>query len=283
MSISTFYLPRPMHLVAMLALVFTLAACAGRPKPLEPSYPVSVSSVRVTAESSVDAGFALQLQERLENTLGRATRDIGRSSSLRVIVRDRSSAAGVIPFFVDARRQAEVELVLNDDASGEDIRSRIIRSSVASSDGERADQFLIARLASDIRGVLGLSGYPYHPVVGAKQDVARPVFRDEETGDGRFSELELRSDPLLNGSLTATTADLDPAEERAKPRINISKPLLSSEPAPDATDEPAPAPARTQAMTSAPAVLESGASEEVQDDEPCIITVDNDCSDPDSR
>ncbi|MEQ8481302.1 MAG: hypothetical protein RIC18_11645 [Hoeflea sp.] len=236
----------------------------------------------MTAESSVDAGFALQLQERLENTLGRATRDIGRSASLRVIVRDRSIGAGIIPFFDDTRQQAEVELVLNDDASGEDIRSRIIRSSTASGGGERADLFLIARLASDIRGVLGLSGYPSYPVAGAKQDVVRPAFRDEETGDGRFSEQELRSDPLLNGSVTATTADLD-QEEPAKPRINISKPLLSSEPAPDATAGPARAPARSETATSAPVVLEAGATEEVFDDEPCIITVDNDCSNPDTR
>jgi hypothetical protein len=282
MSLTTFHIPRPLRLLAMIALVFTLAACAGRPKPLEPSYPVSVTSVRVTAEASVDAGFALQLQERLENTLGRATRDIGRAATLRVIVRDRSGADGGIPFFTEARQEAEVELVLNDDASGQDIRSRVIRSSVAGGDAERAEPFLISRLASDIRGVLGLSGYPYYPVAGAKQDVVRPVFRDEETGDGRFSDLELRSDPLLNGSVTPTTADLDP-EDRAKPRINISKPLLSSEPAPEPSAETAPAPARAETGTSALAVEEAGVSDEFLDDEPCIITVDNDCSDPDSR
>ncbi|MEQ8307596.1 MAG: hypothetical protein RIA09_13625 [Hoeflea sp.] len=282
MSSMTFHFLRPLHLLAMIALIFTLTACAGRPKPLEPSYPVSVTSVRVTAEASVDAGFALQLQERLENTLGRSTRDIGSAVSLRVIVRDRSSTEGGIPFFNDARQLAEVELVLNDDASGQDIRSRLVRSSVASRDVERADLLLISRLASDIRGVLGLSGYPYYPVAGAKRDVVRPVFRDDESGDGRFSDLELRSDPLLNGSVTPTTADLDP-EERAKPRINISKPLLSSEPEPDPTVEPTAAPAMSGSGTSAPAIQEAQASEGILDDEPCIITVENDCSDPDSR
>lgn len=282
MSSTTFHLPRPLHLLAMITLVITLAACAGRPKPLEPTYPVSVSSVRVTAEASADAGFALQLQERLENTLGRSTRDIGREVSLRVIVRDRSTTEGVIPFFDDAQQEAEVELVLNDDASGQDIRSRIIRSSVASRAVEPADQFLIARLASDIRSVLGLSGYPSYPVAGDKRDVVRPVFRDDESGDGRFSDLELRSDPLLNGSVTPTTADLD-LEDQAKPRINISKPLLSSESAPEAPAESAPVPARSAAATSVPAVQETGAPEDILDDEPCIITIDNDCSDPDSR
>ncbi|WP_420409216.1 hypothetical protein [Hoeflea sp.] len=280
MSIKTFHRLRPLHMIAMIALVFVLQACAGRPKPLEPSYPVNVSAVRVTAESSTDAGFALQLQERLENTLGRGTRDIGRDASLRVIVRDRSRTSGAIPFFDDTRQEAEVELVLNDEASGQDIRSRIIRSSIASREGEGADLFLISRLTADIRSLLGLSGYPPYPVAGTKRDVVRPATRDV-SGDGRFSELELRSDPLLNGSVTPTTADLDP-EDRAKPKINISKPLLASEPAGGATAETA-APAVPGSASMASAVDEAETSGEFLDDEPCIITVDNDCSDPDSR
>lgn len=295
---------RFLQLFAVMMLSFTLAACAGRPKPLEPQYPVEVTAVRVTAASSADVGFAATLQERLEETLGRATRDVGRASTLRVIVRDRSDSASMLAVFADTRREAEVELVLNDNESGLDVRTRIVRVSAAGRSDTLAESILIAELASDIRNLLGLSGYPPHPVSGAKRDLVYPEFRDGLSRDFRFTEGELRSDPLLNGSVTPTTIDIEPETEIA-PAIDVSRPLLSATPAVEDKDIAAPVlpapPAidqvpqtevevevevevETEAET--PSELAASVSEDkaaVDEDAPCIITMDNDCSDPDSR
>lgn len=288
-----------LQLVAVITLSFTLAACAVRPKPLEPQYPIEVTSVRVTAASSADVGFAATLQKRLEETLGRATRDVGRASTLRVIVRDRGETDGVLAMLGDNRREAEVEIVLNDNESGLNVRSRIVRASAASRSGALADSILIASLASDIRTILGLAGYPPYPVSGAKRDVVYPGFRDDTSEDLRFTEEELLSDPLLNGSVTPTTnIDLQ-QETEPTPAIDVSKPLLSAAPAYQEVDTAAPASATSlaakpvrrpesgveaQIETPAdPASSISDAAATLGDDEPCIITVDNDCSDPDSR
>lgn len=299
MSHQAFHPSRIVQLVAMITLSLALAACAGRPKPLEPQYPVEVTSVRVTAASSADVGFAAILQKRLEETLGRATRDVGRASTLRVIVRDRGETDGVLAMLGDNRREAEVEIVLNDNESGLNVRSRIVRASAASRSGALADSILIASLASDIRTILGLAGYPPYPVSGAKRDIVYPQFRDEASEDLRFTEEELRSDPLLNGSVTPTT-DIDPEPEaEPTPAIDVSKPLLSAAPVDGSLDVAAPVSAAppesepvvrpvtdVEAQVQTPADLPSSVSDAavtVDGDEPCIITVDNDCSDPDSR
>jgi hypothetical protein len=286
-----------LHLFAVMTLSLTLAACAGRPKPLEPQYPIEVTSVRVTAASSADVGFAAALQERLEETLGRATRDVGRASTLRVIVRDHSDTAGALAVLAGMRRDAEVELVLNDNESGLDVRTRIVRASVASRSDALADSILIAQLTGDIRSILGLSGYPPHPVSGAKRDLVYPEFRDDLSDDNRFTEDELRSDPLLDGSVTPTTVDIEP-ETEAAPAFDISKPLLSATPVAEDDGIAAPFPVAPPAiepveppengvetsLEQATSVSEAPvAPVRVEDDEPCVVTVENDCSDPDSR
>ncbi|WP_394689708.1 hypothetical protein [Hoeflea sp.] len=278
----------------MITLSFTLAACAGRPKPLEPQYPIEVTSVRVTAASSADVGFAATLQTRLEETLGRATRDVGRASTLRVIVRDRRDTVGALAVFSGTLRDAEVELVLSDNESGLNVRTRIVRASTASRSDALADSLLIAQLTGDIRNILGLSGYPPHPVSGAKRDLVYPEFRDDLPGDNRFTEDELRSDPLLDGSVTPATVDIEP-ETEAAPALDISKPLLSTTPVAedDNIEASVPvAPPAVEPVASPENGVEASAEQEIsvsetpvsmEGDEPCVVTVENDCSDPDSR
>ncbi len=285
---------RILQLVAVITLSFTLAACAGRPKPLEPQYPIEVTSVRVTAASSADVGFAATLQTRLEETLGRATRDVGRASTLRVIVRDRRDTVGALAVFSGTLRDAEVELVLSDNESGLNVRTRIVRASTASRSDALADSLLIAQLTGDIRNILGLSGYPPHPVSGAKRDLVYPEFRDDLPGDNRFTEDELRSDPLLDGSVTPATVDIEP-ETEAAPALDISKPLLSTTPVAedDNIEASVPvAPPAVEPVASPENGVEASAEQEIsvsetpvsmEGDEPCVVTVENDCSDPDSR
>ncbi|EDQ32173.2 hypothetical protein HPDFL43_06822 [Hoeflea phototrophica DFL-43] len=295
MSFPVLHPSRFLQLFAVMILTLTLAACAGRPKPLEPQYPVDVTSVRVTAISSADVGFAAQLQDRLEQTLGRAARDVGRASTLRVIVSDRSTSADPFLAFVRAGREAEVEVLLNDNESGLDVRTRVLRASASGQNNSLADSILVARLVSDIRNLLGLSGYPPYPVSGAKRDLVRPEFRDDLLSpDGSFSEDELRSDPLLNGSVTPTSIVLEP-EENATPAFDISNPLLSVTPPAPGDDAAAPVPVAPPAIEpvgtpeadvevpAEPVASASPAPATINGDEPCIITMDNDCSDPDRR
>jgi hypothetical protein len=277
---------RLLQIFAVIALAVTLSACAGRPKPMEPNRPVTVTEVRVMADSVVDAGFAANLEERLEATAGRATRDVGQAASLRVFVRDRGAADGPLSVLEGPRRAATVELLLLEAGTGAEMRSRVIRTSSASGDGDRADAMLISRLVTDIRHLLGLSGYTPHPVGGVKRAVARPDSRDNT-----LSEEALLADPLLNGMVTPTTLAVDEGPD-VGPSIDLSKPLLSTTPAVEPVEKTAPAaiptanpvPRGLELPSEAP-VIETASpdGESGSEDEPCIITIDNDCSDPDSR
>lgn len=273
----------------MVLLAATLSACAGRPKPLDPTRPVNVTAVQVTAEHLADSGFAARLEERLLATVGRGTSDVGQATELRIIVLDRRMDAASFGFFGSPVGAASLDILVVDAASGQIVRSRALRASAGGNTGQGAESLLIARLVADIRALLGLSGYPPHPVEGIKRSVAVPLSKPAELTDPEL----LSADPLLNGEVTPTTADLEP--ETIQPQVlDISRPLLDATPpaveTPAAASEPAPVavtvpqglqlPAVAPKIPAAPA---APAPEAAGGDEPCIITLDNDCSDPDSR
>jgi hypothetical protein len=275
---------------AMLLVVLAagLSACAGRPKPLEPTAPFNVTEVRVMADNVDNLGFAGHLQNRLEASVGRATADVGQTSSLRIVVQDRRREASPVSLFGGRSESVSLDLSLVDSRTGQLLRRQALRTTVSEFNGEYADTMLVARLTDDIRGLLGLTGYTPYPVGGLKRDVVWP------TGNpGRFDadDEALRSaDPLLNGTVTPTTVNLV-VEPDAAPAIDFSKPLLDAKP----VARPALAVERTAAspapvnvtLDTRPRAAELTAQTPAGDDgtldEPCIITLDNDCSDPDSR
>jgi hypothetical protein len=217
----------------------------------------------------------------------RATSDVGQTSSLRIVVQDRSQEPSPVNLFGGNSRSVSLDLSLIDSRTGQVLRTQVLRATSADSRGRSADTILVARLTDDIRGLLGLSGYIPYPVSGAKRDVVWPT-----ANPGRFDadDAAMRSaDPLLNGTVTPTTVNLD-VETDAGPAMDFSKPLLDAKPTakPSAPDVPMASPA----LVKVPRSLELPAQEPrmvtaTEDagslDEPCIITLDNDCSDPDGR
>ena len=275
---------RFLHAILLVVLAAGLSACAGRPKPVEPAAPFTVTEVRVIAESVDNLGFAGHLQDRLEASVGRATADVGQTSSLRIVVQDRRKESSPVGLFGGRSESVSLDLSLLDSRTGQLLRRQALRTTVSDFRGEPADIMLVARLTDDIRGLLGLRGYTPYPVGGLKRDVAWP------TGNpGRFDadDEALRSaDPLLNGTVTPTTVNLV-VEPDTGPVIDFSKPLLDAKPV-AAADRPVASPAPVNVMLNTrPKVAEltaqTPAGDEDSLDEPCIITLDNDCSDPDSR
>ena len=275
---------RFLHAILLVVLAAGLSACAGRPKPVEPAAPFTVTEVRVIAESVDNLGFAGHLQDRLEASVGRATADVGQTSSLRIVVQDRRKESSPVGLFGGRSESVSLDLSLLDSRTGQLLRRQALRTTVSDFRGEPADIMLVARLTDDIRGLLGLRGYTPYPVGGLKRDVAWP------TGNpGRFDadDEALRSaDPLLNGTVTPTTVNLV-VEPDTGPVIDFSKPLLDAKPV-AAADRPVAPPAPVNVMLNTrPKVAEltaqTPAGDEDSLDEPCIITLDNDCSDPDSR
>lgn len=262
-----------MRFLAVLMLTATLAACAGRPKPLDPDRTFNVTSVEVLAESTTDAGFAARLESRLEASVGRATREIGQEAHLTVRVRDRAAGGG-FPFFSTSSSAATLELDVRDAASDRTLEAAVFRATGVRSDGQSADVRLMSRLVRDVRSLLGLTGYASYPVAGIKRTVIRPD--DGAEDDGVLSDAELLADPLLNGTVTPTTVNLAPEIDPAA-SIDLSKPLLSGTLDAEEVKPPEVVPA-TEAVA-----IPAAATAAAADDEPCIITVDNDCSDPDSR
>jgi len=280
-----FYL-RFLHAILLVFVAGALSACAGRPKPLVPTTPFNVTEVRVTADSVQDLGFAGRLQKRLEASVGRTTSDIGQTSVLRIVVQDRRQVPSPINLFGGTSGSVSLDLSLIDSNTGQVLRSQALRSTSTGFNGSSVETVLISRLTDDIRGLLGLSGYTPYPVSGAKQDVVWP--RSKPEFDASDAAL-LSADPLLNGTVTPTTRNFD-AEPATVPTIDISKPLLDATPV-----VKAPLPAETMAppvMVKVPQSLEfpaqrpdiaTGSEDAGSRDEPCVITLDSDCSDPDSR
>lgn len=275
---------------AMLLVVLAtgLSACAGRPRQLEPTAPFNVTEVRVMADNVENMGFAGHLQDRLEASVGRATADVGQTSSLRIVVQDRRREPSPVSLFGGRSESVSLDLSLVDSRTGQLLRRQALRTTVSEFNGEYADTMLVARLTDDIRGLLGLSGYTPYPVGGLKRDVVWPA-----GNPGRFDvdDEALRSaDPLLNGTVTPTTVNLV-VEPDAGPSIDFSKPLLEAEPVArpvPAVDRAVASPAPVKVtFDTRPIAAEGTAQTSTGDDgtldEPCIITLENDCSDPDSR
>lgn len=275
---------RFLRAILLVVVGAALSACAGRPKPIDPTRPYNVTEVRVMADSVQHLGFANRLQRRLEASVGRATSDIGQTSALRIVVQDRREELSPVNLFGGISESVGLDLSLIDSGTGQVLRRQALRSTSADFNGSSDETILISRLTDDIRSLLGLSGYTPYPVSGAKRGVVWPSGRPDVSDEALLS-----ADPLLNGTVTPTTLNFD-AEPDAAPAIDISKPLLDATPAvkPSATIE-AMAPPE---LVKVPKSLEFPAQEPdiaaVSEDagsldEPCIITLDNDCSDPDSR
>ncbi|MBC7283981.1 hypothetical protein [Hoeflea sp.] len=286
---SKHFMSRLVQALILLGVAALLTACAGRPKPLDATTPFTVNEVRITTQSMADFGFADRLQQKLDATAGRATSDAGLASVLRIVVLDRSADVGPTWFFNASSESATLDIMVVDADTGQVLRSSIVQASAPGGKSLGAESVLIDRLVVDIRALLGLSGTAPHPVSGAKRAVARPQLRPD-AGDADAGNAALMADPLLNGTVTPTTSDLGPAAD-PEPALDLSRPLLSPEPAeteePLADDgvmpvEPVDMPSAFEVPAAAPTIPDDGAPAGTGD-EPCIITLDKDCSDPDSQ
>lgn len=284
MGQSKHFLSRLFHALVFLAAAALLTACAGRPKPLEPTTPFTVTEVRVSTQSMADFGFADRLQRRLDATVGRSTANAGVASILRIVVLDRSAQEGQMWFFNAASRSAALDLVVVDAATGQVLKSSIVQASSASRNGQAAEAVLVDRLVADIRMLLGLSGAPPHPVGGVKRAVAWPGPKPEGVDTGELTDAALIADPLLNGTVTPTTPSLGPVPAAA-PALDLSRPLLTpAQPEePIAPVEPVNMPETFALPATPPTIPAQPQPAAATGDEPCIITLDNDCSDPDSQ
>ena len=277
-----FYL-RFLRAILLVVVAAALSACAGRPNQLDPTTPFNVTEVRVVANSVQDLRFAGRLQKRLETSVGRATYDIGQTSVLRIVVRDLRDVPSPINLFGGVSESVSLDLSLIDSNTGRVLRSQSLRSTSTEFDGSSVETVLISRLTDDIRGLLGLSGYTPYPVSGAKQDVVQPSSKPEFDA----SDEALRSvDPLLNGTVTPTTLTLD-VQTDTGPAMDLSKPLLDAtptvKPSTPAASLATPTPRKVPTSLEPPVQKPGSAAVSMDADEPCIITLDNDCSDPDSR
>ena len=278
---------RILHAVLLVFLAAVLSSCAGRPKPMDPSRPYTVTEVRVMTDRVENSRFAQRLQARLEASVGRATADVGQTSELRILVLDRREAPSPIRLFGGMSQSVTLDMALIDSATGQVQRSQVLSLNFTDFNGSHAEAVLINRLTDDIRGRLGLAGYTPYPVSGAKRDVVRPNLRPD---DFDANDESLRAvDPLLNGTVTPTTVVLE-TEPEASPKLDYTKPLLGPQPTaqpggPAAVAAPV-TPKTVQQMELRPAAepnaMDAGTDTE-SFDEACVITLDNDCSDPDSR
>jgi len=258
---------RFLQALLLMFLAAALSACAGRPKPIEPSQPYTVTEVRVMADRIENSSFAERLQTRLEASLGRATADVGQTSSLRIRVLDRREYRSPVYLLGGMSQSASLDLTLVDSSTGQVLLSKVLNLNFTEFNGSNAETVLTSRLTDDIRRLLGLSGYTPYPVSGVKRDVVRPANRP---ADDDVSSEARSVDPLLNGTVTPTTLVLDGEPETA-PVLDYTKPLLDTR---SAAEPAVPASAVTPAAMVA---------DDADLDEPCVITLENDCSDPGSR
>ena len=280
--------PRLLRMLILIGLSVLLSACAGRQRPLEPARPYNVTEVEVTAQNAQDLGFAGRLQHRLEASVGRMTSDIGETAALKIVVLDHRMEPSPMSLFGAAFKSASLNMTLIDPDTGQVLRARALRAASSDFSGRNVEALLVSRLTNDIRGVLGLSGYTPYPVGGAKRDVVWPKNRPDLDGELTDATL-LSADPLLNGTVTPSTLNYD-AEPATVPAMDISKPLLDATPAvePSTPTDTMASPALVKVPQSLEYPAEQPDVATVSEDaglldEPCIITLDNDCSDPDSR
>jgi hypothetical protein len=276
---------RFLQALLLVFLAAALSACAGRPKPIDPSRPYTVTEVRVIADRIDNSYFAERLQTRLEASVGRATADVGQTSNLRILVLDRREDRSPVYFLGGMSQSVSLDLTLVDSDTGQVLLSEVLHLNFTDFNGSNAETVLISRLTDDIRGLLGLSGYTPYPVSGAKRDVVWPGSRPDNADVN--DEARRSVDPLLNGTVTPTTMVLDVEPETA-PVMDYTKPLLEVRPAvklaiPASTVTPTPSsPARQTIKLPVRKSSTAMAGDGTDLDEPCVITLENDCSDPGS-
>ena len=271
------------HAALLAAFALLLAACATPPRQMMRLGPLTVVEVNTSADFPNDAGFAADLGAALRANVGRARAAVGQDVRLWATVRGRNAAV-TGGFSFPGQHYALVDITLTDPATGRMIYSGTSRQTAAPGSG--IDAALVANLVFDIRRLLGLEGMAPHPVGGVKKPAVRPVARPEVV-EIAPTEAAL-SDPLLNGTILPDSPPLDPDYDLSEPpAIDVTKPLLAPvqapapAPAPAAATEPAkPAPTQPPAV-AAPAPKPTPAA--ASSDEPCIVTVDNDCQDPDAN
>lgn len=241
---------------------------------------VSITSVSVSSNLAKDNDFAYELDGALERSVGRASQDVGQNAALRVFVREfRKAISGY---------EAVVDIELTSTETG-----RIVYIGTSRKYGSNRSA-LIEMIVYDVRRLVGVSGSLPVPVGGDKKPVVRPAKRPvvadlpSEVG----SETILVADPLLNGTFTPDSDARDVEKILSEPPvIDTSKPLLAKEaPTPMAAPAKADAPVKaakpaiepskvkpeTKPASSAPVEADTSSA-----DEPCVVTVNNDCTDPD--
>ena len=242
-------------LLGMIILVCgaLLASCASPPKPMTRSVIVTVVSVDVSSDYGVDPSFNVPLYTSLANSVGRGTRDIGQDANLRIFVRSLTRGFAGLGGIT-----ASYDVVVTSADDG-----RIIYSGLARQNGPDTAA-VIAGMTADVRRLLGLEGTVPVAVNAPRKPVSRPVTRPVFEVDP--TPPPLSADPLLNGTVTPSYDAT--AEQAEDPVIDTSRPLLTPE-----TAEPAPKSLARDAMAA-----EDKDGDIISGDEPCVVTVANDCT-----
>lgn len=227
---------------------------------------VTVVAVSVSADEPRDVAFAADLDEALSQSVGRANGSIGQAANLRVFV--RRTGKGFNGYY------GIIDLELTSVETGRILYTGLARSLSSSRAG------LINAIVGDVRYLVGVSGTTPSPVYGEKQPIVHPETKpvtdhspntDNDVNAAKFS------DPLLNGTITPNS-DLQATEEALSqpPVIDTSRPLLVRD---DPTEQKVPV--VVPKPISAPKKPDIAAGIDPAEDDLCIVTVDNDCTDPD--
>lgn len=252
MTLAAHFFRPSLAAIVLLALAAVLASCATPPRPMMRSVVVSVVSVDVSSDFGVDPAFVTRLYESLDRSMGRSTGDIGRDAHLRVYVRSIGrSFAGI------GGTTAVYDAVLVSAENGRMLFSTPARRT------ESDPAMLIPGITEDLRRLVGLEGTAPVSVGAPKKPVIHPVRKPAPVSAAKPM---VSADPLLNGAVTPTydaREDVAPA-----PVLDTSRPLLGPAPA-----DPAPKSLARDAMAE-----EDRDGDIISGDEPCVVTVANDCT-----
>lgn len=317
MSAGIFRIRFAVHAVLFLVLTLVVAACATPLPPMRRAVPITVVEVAARAEHDVDAAYAARLLQALSASVGRASDTVGQEARLLVVVRERHVGTG--PFALPGQNVVRADIVLVEPVSGRVIYSGMVRQIAPAV--HDVDAALIAALVADIRRLLGLEGLAWHPVAGKKAPVARPQPKPVATDLEAAAVSDPLLNGAITPETPALDPDYDlskpPAIDITRPLLAPETPTAPTTPtAPGAAAGPAAAPASATAPNrtiaappvapavkptetpaapvatpaaakpAAPAAPAAASTTGVSTDaapEPCIVTVDNDCTDPDAQ
>ncbi|PWW03640.1 hypothetical protein DFR52_101325 [Hoeflea marina] len=260
-----------------MVLAVSLGACASRTPP-RASAVVSLTSVSVTALDPDDRVFADRLDERLRATAGRPSRDVGQAATLAVTVIERGRPAAAVFLPGVGRDFARWSVSVTEDATGRVLYSGVWQSAVSGTDAADSDAGLAARIAGDVRILLGLGATVPSPIEGPKRAVARPSVRPLPSEAALDAAGVEAADPLLNGTVTPTSVPAVAMDEDV-PVLDTSRPLLAAES--DAQAATSVAPIADGVPAGEVPVRAAAPSDASSDpDEPCIVTIETDCQSP---